>query len=29
MGYDALAPLHVFIDMGRRWTYLRPASSKQ
>jgi len=28
MGYDALAPLHVFIDMGRRWTYLRPVTRK-
>ena len=24
MGWDALAPFHVFIDMGRRWTYLKP-----
>jgi hypothetical protein len=23
MGWDALAPFHVFIDMPRRWTYLR------
>jgi hypothetical protein len=26
MGWDALAPFHVFIDMPRRWTYLRAVS---
>ena len=25
MGWEALAPFHVFIDMPRRWTYLRAA----